>query len=174
MYICVCICEGKCPQSSEWGLDPLELEFQLIVKHLIWVLGTELRSCTRAVGHTTRSSLPSISLAPSSFMTYSQTIQVSSVWVAGTVQGSRTQNKSWFHFSRASIWDRHMKWLLSFILSVWRTLSWLLQPHMSRLLLRKSSTKTSSMRAWAYAHTRMRIHPHTYPTAHPLSANELI
>lgn len=30
-------------------MDPLELEFQVIVRHLMWVLKSELRSSVRAV-----------------------------------------------------------------------------------------------------------------------------
>lgn len=39
--------ECRCLQRSVRTLDPLELELQLVVSHLLWVLGTKLGSSGR-------------------------------------------------------------------------------------------------------------------------------
>lgn len=47
MYVCLCVCvyvqgsKGAC-RGQKRALDPLELELQVTVGCLMWVLGTEL------------------------------------------------------------------------------------------------------------------------------------
>ena len=51
MRICVClsVCMNiQCLQRSEETSKPLELEFQMVVSCLTWVLGTKPRSSARA------------------------------------------------------------------------------------------------------------------------------
>lgn len=38
----------QCPWMSKEGNDPLELEIQVIVSHLLWVLGSEAGSSERS------------------------------------------------------------------------------------------------------------------------------
>lgn len=38
VYVCVCVCR-RCSRRPEEGVDPLELESQVVVGHLTWVLG---------------------------------------------------------------------------------------------------------------------------------------
>lgn len=37
----MCMC-GRVGQRSEEGVDLLKLEYQVVVSHLVWMLGTEL------------------------------------------------------------------------------------------------------------------------------------
>lgn len=52
LIICICLClcvsEHKYPQRAQ-ALDPLELELQVVVNHLMRVLGPKLLSSARAV-----------------------------------------------------------------------------------------------------------------------------
>lgn len=36
--MCVCVCR-RCSRTPEEGVDPLDLESQVVVGHLTWVLG---------------------------------------------------------------------------------------------------------------------------------------
>ena len=46
LYVCLQLCGDL--QKSEEGLDPLKMEFQVVVSYLMWEMGTELRSFARA------------------------------------------------------------------------------------------------------------------------------
>lgn len=49
VQVCVWVHEHTCFQKPEKVLDPLELEFQKVMGHLTWVVGTELRSFAKTV-----------------------------------------------------------------------------------------------------------------------------
>jgi hypothetical protein len=51
MYLCgVCVCMCACIGGDQKrALNPLALEFQVVVSHLMWILGTELRSSARTM-----------------------------------------------------------------------------------------------------------------------------
>ena len=46
--VCVCVCVCGVHGGQKRVSDPLELELQVVVSRLMWVLVTELRSSTRA------------------------------------------------------------------------------------------------------------------------------
>lgn len=46
-------------KSQKMSLDPLELEFQIVVSHLVWLLGTELRSSEEHQAPLAAKTLPS-------------------------------------------------------------------------------------------------------------------
>jgi hypothetical protein len=45
-YVHLCVATSEVQKRSS---DPLEIELQVVVSHLTWVLGTELRSSGRTV-----------------------------------------------------------------------------------------------------------------------------
>lgn len=45
VYVCVCV--YRCPQSPEEGVGCLELKLQIVLSHLMWVVGTKPRSSER-------------------------------------------------------------------------------------------------------------------------------
>ena len=66
--VCVCVCVSVCLSVSVWEYaqmcrypwrpevsDPLELESQDIMSHLLWVLGTELRTSSARSGNALKS-----------------------------------------------------------------------------------------------------------------------
>jgi hypothetical protein len=48
VFVCACVCEVGTHGDQKRALDVLKLELQVLMSHLIQVLGTELRSSGRA------------------------------------------------------------------------------------------------------------------------------
>lgn len=48
VHTIICICAYVCGNSQRLVLGPLEMELQVVVRHLIWVLGPKLWPSSRA------------------------------------------------------------------------------------------------------------------------------
>lgn len=69
MYMCV----RKCHWGPERTSDPLELELQVTVSHLMWVLGTKSLSPGRAAAHALNHQYMLLTISPAlSFITRTQ------------------------------------------------------------------------------------------------------